>query len=52
MHIEELHVQGKEVSAKTLFKGTLGTATAIQLERNATLKEHITKTEEIGRAHV
>lgn len=45
MNIEELHVQGKEVSGQALFKGTLGTATAIQLERNATLKEHITKTE-------
>lgn len=45
MNIEELHVQGKEISAQVLFKGTLGTATAIQLERNATLNEHITKTE-------
>lgn len=40
----ELHQQEKEVSAVNLFKGELGTTTAIQLERNGTLKEHITKT--------
>lgn len=40
----ELHQQEKEVSAVNLFKGELGTATAIQLDRNCTLKEHITKT--------
>ncbi|MCC5917430.1 MAG: hypothetical protein JJU02_08905 [Cryomorphaceae bacterium] len=40
----ELHNADKEVSAQSLFKGELGTATAIQLERNGTLKEHITKT--------
>lgn len=40
----ELHSADKEVSAQSLFKGELGTATAIQLERNGTLKEHLTKT--------
>ncbi|MDP3180790.1 MAG: hypothetical protein Q8M67_03155, partial [Bacteroidota bacterium] len=44
MNIIELHNQEKEVSAVSLFKGELGTATAIQLQRNGTLKEHITKT--------
>lgn len=44
MNIIELHNQEKEVSAASLFKGELGTATAIQLQRNGTLKEHITKT--------
>lgn len=43
MNIIELHNQEKEVSAASLFKGDLGTATAIQLQRNGTLKEHITK---------
>ncbi|NCT10401.1 MAG: hypothetical protein GW772_10040 [Flavobacteriia bacterium] len=40
----ELHMAEKGVSAQSLFKGELGTATAIQLERNGTLKEHRTKT--------
>lgn len=44
MNIKELHNQEKEVSGVSLFKGELGTATAIQLQRNGTLKEHITKT--------
>jgi quercetin dioxygenase-like cupin family protein len=44
MNISELHQSQKEVSAVSLFKGELGTATAIQIERNGTLKEHITKT--------
>lgn len=44
MNIIELHNQEKEVSAVSLFKGELGTATAIQLQQNGTLKEHITKT--------
>ena len=43
-NLVELHQQEKEVSAVSLFKSELGTATAIQLERNGTLKEHITKT--------
>ncbi len=44
MNIEDLHNDQKKVSAISLFKGELGTSTAIQLLRNGTLKEHITKT--------
>lgn len=44
MNIEDLHSNEKEVSAIPLFKGELGTSTAIQLRRNGTLREHITKT--------
>ena len=43
-NLSELHQTEKEVSAQSLFKGELGTTTAIQLQRNGTLKEHITKT--------
>lgn len=43
-NLVEIHQQEKKVSAVSLFKSELGTATAIQLERNGTLKEHITKT--------
>ncbi|MBK6482707.1 MAG: hypothetical protein KBF32_02030 [Chitinophagales bacterium] len=43
-NISELHNQEKEVSAVNLFKGEVGTATAIQLDRNGILKEHLTKT--------
>ncbi len=43
-NLVEIHQQEKEVSAVNLFISELGTATAIQLERNGTLKEHITKT--------
>lgn len=43
-NLSELHQSDKEVSAQSLFKGELGTTTAIQLQRNGTLKEHITKT--------
>lgn len=39
----ELHPSDKIVSAVSLFKGELGTSTAIQIGRNGTLKEHITK---------
>lgn len=39
-NIIELHGTDKEVSAQNLFKGE----TAIQLQRNGRLKEHITKT--------
>lgn len=42
--LNDLHSLDKEVSAVSLFKGEHGTATAIQLQRNGTLKEHITKT--------
>lgn len=41
--LNDLHSLDKEVSAVSLFKGELGTATAIQLQQNGTLKEHITK---------
>ena len=44
MNIEELHDTVKEVSAKPIFKGEIGTSIAIQLQRHGTLKEHITKT--------
>ena len=44
MNIKTIHTSDKEVSAKALFKGDLGTATAIQLQENGVLKEHITKT--------
>ncbi|HCS20897.1 MAG TPA: hypothetical protein DIW47_10135 [Bacteroidetes bacterium] len=44
MNITELHQNDKEVSAVNLFKGELGTSTAIQLKRHGTLKEHATKT--------
>lgn len=43
-NLSELHLSDKEVSAQSLFRGELGTTTAIQLQRNGTLKEHITKT--------
>jgi len=43
-NISELHSSVKEVSAANLFKGDLGTATAIQIDRGGTLNEHITKT--------
>ncbi|WP_298776451.1 hypothetical protein [uncultured Empedobacter sp.] len=44
MNLEELHQQEKEVSATLLFKGEMGTSTAIRLEEKGILKEHITKT--------
>jgi len=44
MKISNLHTQDKEVSAISLFKGELGTATAIQILKDGKLKEHITKT--------
>ncbi len=43
-YISSLHKQPKEVSAVSLFKTGAGTVTAIQLQANATLKEHITHT--------
>lgn len=43
-NISELHRTEKKFSAVNLFKGECGTATAIQLQRNGTLKEHFTKT--------
>ncbi|MGH1436984.1 MAG: cupin domain-containing protein [Lewinella sp.] len=44
MNLKDLHNQTKAVSALSLFKGEMGTATAIQLKENSVLKEHITKT--------
>lgn len=44
MNIKELHTQDKEVSAQSLFKGEIGSATSIQLQDKGVLKEHITKT--------
>lgn len=44
MNIKDLHTQEKPVSAVELFKGTAGTATAIRINRNQKLKEHISKT--------
>jgi quercetin dioxygenase-like cupin family protein len=40
----ELHQPASDLSVHKLFKGEQGTATAIQLQRNASLKEHITQT--------
>ncbi|ERM80538.1 hypothetical protein P872_12895 [Rhodonellum psychrophilum GCM71 = DSM 17998] len=44
MNLQELHVSEKDVSAVSLFKGELATATSIHLRKNGILKEHITKT--------
>lgn len=44
MNISENHTSEKEVSATPLFKGELGTTTAIQILPNGTLKEHVSKT--------
>ncbi len=44
MKISNLHTQDKEVSVISLFKGEIGTSTAIQILKDGKLKEHITKT--------
>lgn len=44
MNIKTLHQNDKEVSAIGLFKGEIGSATAMQLQANGHLKEHLTKT--------
>ena len=44
MNLTELHPNDKPLSTVNLFKGESGTVTAIQLEKEGTLKEHITKT--------
>lgn len=44
MNILELHQNEKEVSAIPLFKGELGTATAMQLQKDGIIKEHMSKT--------
>lgn len=43
-NLSEIHNSEKEISAVSLFKGELGTTTAIQIERQGTLKEHISIT--------
>lgn len=42
MNITDLHTQQKEISAVPFFKGEL--TMSMQLEKNGTLKEHVTKT--------
>ena len=44
MKIKALHNQDKKVSAKSLFNGEVGNATAIQLKKNGILKDHVTLT--------
>ena len=44
MKLANLHTLNKDVSAIYLFKGELGTSTAIQILKDGKLKEHITKT--------
>lgn len=44
MNLSQLHTQEKEVSATSLFKGEIGSATTMQLKQNAELKEHVSKT--------
>ena len=43
MNIKELHTEQKAVSAVSLFKAENSMANAIQIKKNETLKEHITK---------
>lgn len=44
MNIRSLHPKDKSVSAISVFKGSEGQTTAIQILADQTLKEHITKT--------
>lgn len=45
-HISEIHESSKGVSAKSIFKSSLGgNATAIQLLKNQSLQEHSSKTD-------
>ena len=44
MNLTELHPIGKPLSAVNLFKGDTGTVTALQLDKEGMLKEHVTKT--------
>lgn len=44
MNLKELHPNDKPLSAVNLFKGESGTATAMQLDKEGMLKEHVTKT--------
>lgn len=43
MNIKDLHTEDKAVSAKVLFKGEHGNATAIRILLGEILKEHITQ---------
>ncbi len=43
-NLNELDKQDRDVSAIELFKGGIGIVTAINIKRNGTLKQHITKT--------
>ncbi len=44
-NLNELHESNKGISAKSIFKSSLGgNATSIQLLKNQTLKEHSSKT--------
>ncbi|MBK9254241.1 MAG: hypothetical protein IPM42_02005 [Saprospiraceae bacterium] len=43
MNITTLHSKEKPVSALSIFKGTDGTATSLQILAGQLLKEHITK---------
>ena len=43
MNLEELHQVEKEVSAQKLFSSEIGTSTAILIQKDGKLKEHITK---------
>lgn len=44
MNLKELHPKDKSLSAVNLFKGESGTVTAMQLDKEGMLKEHVTKT--------
>ncbi len=43
-HLSNLHEATKDVSAKNLFNGEIGSTVSIQLKANGILKEHMTKT--------
>ncbi len=43
MKLSDIHVQGKNIGAETIFKTTEGRVTALQILENALLKEHITQ---------
>ena len=45
MKLSDFHTKDKELSAGLLFTGEKGTVTSIQLKANASLKEHITKSQ-------
>ena len=43
MNISEFHTEGKDISAKLMFKMTDGNITALRILKDALLKEHVTK---------